>query len=63
MDAALAEHPSSFAMLPMHHLPGADGMLEKLAARGHAIEAPWNVCGQPQPVAPNASPGDSTKRL
>ena len=40
VDAALAEHPSSFAMLPMHQLLGADGMLEKLAARGYAIEAP-----------------------
>lgn len=40
VDAALAEHPSSFAMLPMHHLLGAEGMLEKLAARGYVIEAP-----------------------
>ncbi|MGY0651540.1 TraB/GumN family protein [Luteimonas sp. A537] len=40
VDRALAEHGSSFAMLPMHHLLGADGMLEKLAARGYAIEAP-----------------------
>ena len=40
VDAALAEHPSSFALMPMHQLLGADGMLEKLAARGYAVEAP-----------------------
>ena len=40
VEAALAEHRSTFALLPMHHLLGADGMLEKLAARGYAIEAP-----------------------
>ena len=40
VEQALAAHPSSFAMLPMHQLLGADGMLEKLAARGYVIEAP-----------------------
>ena len=40
VDRALAEHDSSFAMLPMHYLLKADGMLEKLAARGYVIEAP-----------------------
>lgn len=40
VDQALAEHPSSFASLPMHHLLGAEGVLETLAARGYTIEAP-----------------------
>lgn len=40
VDQALAGHASSFAALPMHQLLGADGMLEKLAARGYTIEAP-----------------------
>ena len=31
---------ASVRALPMHHLLGADGMLEKLAARGYTIEAP-----------------------
>jgi len=40
VDKALAEHPASFATLPMHQLLGEGGMLEKLAARGYAIESP-----------------------
>lgn len=40
VEQALAEHPGSFAMLPMHQLLGEDGMLEVLRARGYAIESP-----------------------
>lgn len=40
VDRALAEHASSFAMLPMHQLLGADGLLTELEARGYVIEAP-----------------------
>ncbi len=40
VEQALATHPSSFATLPMHHLLGEGGVLEKLAARGYVIEAP-----------------------
>ncbi|WP_456999759.1 TraB/GumN family protein [Luteimonas sp. A534] len=40
VEEALAEHPASFALLPMHHLLGDDGMLATLAARGYAIESP-----------------------
>src|SRR5699024_6753790 len=34
VDEALDEHPSSFAMLPMHQLLGAKGLLVELGARG-----------------------------
>lgn len=40
VDQVLAEHPSSFAMLPMHQLLGADGMLGQLAERGYQVEGP-----------------------
>ena len=40
VDQALAEHPSSFAALPIHRLLGEDGILEQLAARGYLVEAP-----------------------
>lgn len=40
VEDALAEHPASFATLPMHQLLGDDGMLATLAARGYAIESP-----------------------
>ena len=40
VEQALAEHPSSFAVLPMHQLLGDDGMLGKLAARGYVVQAP-----------------------
>ena len=40
VEAALAEHPASFAMLPMHQLLGDGGMLETLAAHGYVVEAP-----------------------
>lgn len=39
-EEALREHPSSFAILPMHHLLGDDGLLARLRARGYAVEAP-----------------------
>jgi len=40
VEAALAEHPSSFSMMPMHQLFGDDGVLEELAALGYEVEAP-----------------------
>ena len=40
VEQALADHASSFAVLPMHQLLGDDGMLEKLTARGYVVEAP-----------------------
>ena len=40
VEQALADHSSSFALLPMHQLLGDDGMLATLAARGYAIESP-----------------------
>lgn len=40
VDAALAEHATSFAMLPMSHLLAEDGVLQQLAERGYVIEAP-----------------------
>ena len=39
-EAALDEHPVSFAVLPMHHLLDHDGLLAALGARGYAIETP-----------------------
>lgn len=39
-ERALADNATSFAMLPMHELPGEGGVLEQLRARGYAIEAP-----------------------
>lgn len=36
----LAEHETSFAVLPMGHLVSDEGYLAKLAARGYEIEAP-----------------------
>ncbi|QCO68114.1 TraB/GumN family protein [Luteimonas yindakuii] len=40
VEQALAQHPTSFSMLAMQHLLGDGGMLERLAAKGYAIEAP-----------------------
>lgn len=40
VDQALAEHPQSFAILPMNFLLGADGALARLEARGYQVEAP-----------------------
>ena len=40
VERTLADNAVSFAMLPMHELLGADGALEKLAARGYLVEAP-----------------------
>ncbi len=36
----IAEHETSFAVLSISHLVGADGVLAKLAARGYEIQAP-----------------------
>lgn len=38
--AALAEHPRSFALLPIDQLLRADGLLARLAARGYAVQPP-----------------------
>jgi hypothetical protein len=40
VDQALAEHPQSFAILPMNFLLGDDGALARLEDRGYVIEAP-----------------------
>mgnify|MGYP000868816589 CR=1 FL=1 len=40
VDQALAEHPQSFAILPMNFLLGEDGALARLEARGYRVEAP-----------------------
>lgn len=39
-ERALAEHPVSFASLPMDRVLATDGYLAKLQARGYTIEAP-----------------------
>lgn len=40
VEQALAEHPVSLALLPMHHLLDEGGMLDALAARGYEVESP-----------------------
>lgn len=39
-DKALRENASTFAVLPMHQLLQADGLLQRLAAKGYVIEEP-----------------------
>ncbi len=39
-ESALAEHPSTFATLPMALVLAPDGYLAKLAAKGYQVEAP-----------------------
>jgi uncharacterized protein YbaP (TraB family) len=40
-EAALAEHAVSFGTLPMGQVLGRDGYVERLRARGYAVEEPW----------------------
>lgn len=42
-DKALAEHPQSFAMLPLEALIGPDSTLPQLQARGYIVTAPDDV--------------------
>lgn len=52
-EQALADHPVSFALLPMDEVLAADGYLAKLQARGYTVEAPPSVAG-PRPAAADA---------
>lgn len=50
-DKALAEHPQSFAMLPLEALIGPDSTLGQLRARGYTVTAPDEVPADDAPEA------------
>lgn len=57
-EQTLAEHPVSFASLPMDSVLAADGYLAKLQARGYAVEAP-SLDGSQPPIPAAVLDGSS----
>lgn len=55
-EAALAEHPESFAVLPMALVTGPRGYLAGLAERGYRIEAPGDDAAETAPDDPPPAP-------
>lgn len=56
VEAALAEHPESFAVLPMALVAGPRGYLAGLADRGYRIEAPGGDGSEPAADDPPPAP-------
>jgi hypothetical protein len=50
-EAALAEHRTGFAVLPMRHVLAADGYLAALRTRGYLVETPDEISEPDDPAA------------
>lgn len=59
-DAALAAHPQSFAVLPMHELLAPNGYLAALRTRGYGIVAPDAGVPEDPASSSNGAPVSST---